>query len=203
MGSTPDGEARESGVLVTPAAGRRRVLVTPAAGRRRVLVIGLGSPDRGDDGVGPAIAAAVGRALAGRGTAGVHVVEHEDPTALVDLLDPAGGIDPWDAVVIVDALRSGSAPGTVTVLDVGSDGADLAALGARLDPGPAGTHGLGLASALELARALDRLPPLVTVVGIEALGFDHGAPLSAAVVAAVPAATEVILSMVGTVLATD
>jgi hydrogenase maturation protease len=160
-----------------------------------VLVVGLGSPDRGDDAVGPAVAAAVAQAVSERGIAGVHVVEHEDPTALVDLLDPAGGVGPWEAVVIVDALRSGAAHGTVTILDVGSDGVDLARLGARLDPGPAGTHGLGLASALALAGALDRLPPLVTVVGIEALAFDHGAPLSAAVAASVPLATEAVLAM--------
>jgi hydrogenase maturation protease len=181
-----------------PGTDPRRVLVTPESDPPLVLVIGLGSPDRGDDAVGPAVAAAVAQAVAERGIAGVHVVEHEDPTALVDLLDPTGGTDPWDAVVIVDALRSGSAPGTVTTLDVGSEGGDLASRGARLAPGPAGTHGFGLAGTLELARALDRLPPRVTVVGIEALGFDHGAPLSAAVGAAVPAATEAILSLVAT-----
>ena len=149
----------------------------------------------GDDAVGPEVAATVARTAAERGLAGVHVVAHEDPTALVDLLDPADPAGTWDAVVVVDAVRSGAAPGTLTVLDVGADGQGFAALGARLDPGPAGTHGFGLAGAIELARALDRLPRRVVVVGVEAAGFEHGAPLSDPVRAAIPGAAEVALGV--------
>jgi hydrogenase maturation protease len=65
-----------------------------------------------------------------------------------------------------------------------------------VDPGPAGTHGFGLAGAIELARALDRLPPRFVVVGIEAQGFDHGAPLSAPVLAAIPRATDAVLGII-------
>jgi hydrogenase maturation protease len=98
--------------------------------------------------------------------------------------------------VIIDAIRSRATPGTVTVLDVGPGAADLACLGARLDPGPAGTHGFGLAGAIELARVLDRLPPRAVVVGIEAVGFEHGSPLSAAVLAAIPRATDAALGII-------
>jgi len=180
-------------VLAALSDRPRRVLVALSDTPRRVLVVGLGSPDRGDDAVGPQVAAAVAEHVAARGLDGVHVVEREDPTALVDLLDPTGATAAWDGVVVIDAVRSGTAPGTVTVLDVGSDGQDLRSLGARLDPGPAGTHGFGLAGAIELARVLDRLPPRVVVVGIEAVGFDHGAPLAAAVGDAVPRAIEEVL----------
>ena len=81
-----------------------------AGGERRagrVLVVGLGSPDRGDDGIGPLVAAAIGREVAERGLVGVHVVEHEDPTAVVDLLAPAGAMGAWSALVVIDAVRSG------------------------------------------------------------------------------------------------
>ena len=98
--------------------------------------------------------------------------------------------------MIIDAIRSGAMPGTVTVLDVGPGGQDLRSLGARLDPGPAGTHGFGLAGAIELARALDRLPPRAVVVGIEAVGFEHGGGLSAGVLAAVPRATDATLGII-------
>jgi hydrogenase maturation protease len=161
----------------------------------RVLVVGLGSPDRGDDAVGPRVAAALAQVVSERGLVGIHIVEHEDPTALVDLLDPADPAGTWDAVVVLDAVRSGAAPGTLTVLDVGLDGADVRSLGARIDPGPAGTHGFGLAGAIELARALHRLPQRVAVVGIEAVGFEHGAPLSAPVRAAIPHAAEAALGV--------
>jgi hydrogenase maturation protease len=171
-----------------------RVLVARSHDHPRVLVVGLGSPDRGDDAVGPQVAALVAQSVIARHLDGVHVVEREDPTALVDLLDPAGPTGAWDAVVVVDAVRSGAAPGVVTILEVGSGGQDLATRGARLDPGPAGTHGFGLAGAIELARALDRLPPSVVVVGVEAVRFDHGAPLSPGVRAGIPHAADTVLS---------
>ncbi len=173
-----------------------RVLVTRSDVPCRVLVVGLGSPDRGDDAAGPLVAAAVAAQVADRALVGVHVVEREDPTALIDLLDPAGPAGAWAAAVIIDAVRSGAAPGTVTILDVGPGAQDLRSLGARLHPGPAGTHGFGLAGAIELARALDRLPPRVVVVGIEAVGFEHGAPLPAPVLAAIPRAADAALGII-------
>ncbi|HYN56107.1 MAG TPA: hydrogenase maturation protease [Motilibacterales bacterium] len=179
-----------------PESPDSRVLGTPSDLPARVLVVGLGSPDRGDDAAGAEVAAAAARTVAERGLLGIHVVEHEDPTALVDLLDPTGRPYGWDLVVVVDAIRSGAAPGSVTVLDVGSDGQDFASMGARLDPGPAGTHGFGLAGTIELARALGRLPPRVVVVGIEAVSFEHGAPLSPAVHSAIPRAAETVLGLV-------
>jgi hydrogenase maturation protease len=44
---------------------------------------------------------------------------------------------------------------------------------------------VGLADAIELARALGRLPPRVTVYGIEGERFDTGAPLSDSVAGAI------------------
>jgi hydrogenase maturation protease len=41
---------------------------------------------------------------------------------------------------------------------------------------------------VELGRALGRLPNRLVVVGVEAERFDHGAPLSPHVAAAVPVA---------------
>ena len=174
-----------------------------------VLIVGLGSPDRGDDAVGPIVAAEVATAVRSGGMAGVEVVVHEDPTALVDLMTP---VDPSSdsgrqLVAVVDAIRSGGAgpsdadhprrePGEVLVLETG---AGLAPLPARTDPGPAGTHGIGLAGALELARALDRLPPRVVVVGVVGADFGHGHPLSATVAAAVPGAVAAVTAAVAAV----
>lgn len=157
----------------------------------RSLVIGLGSPDRGDDAIGPTIAAAVAGVVVERQMPGVHVVEQEDPTALVELLDPHR--ERWDTVVIIDAVHSGAAAGTVAVIDAGAGQPSLATAGARFDPGPAGTHGFGLAGAIELSRALDRLPPRVLIVGVEAVDFTHGAPLSGPVTAAVGRAVDAVL----------
>ena len=147
------------------------------------LVVGLGAPDRGDDAVG----AAVVRAVAVLDLPGVQVIEHEDPTALIDLWSRC------DLCVVVDAVVSGQAPGTVHVLETGRDAEPLPSSGWAVT-GRGGTHAFGIASAVELARAMDRLPPRLVVVGVEATGFEHGAPLTAPVAHAVDRAVAVVLT---------
>jgi hydrogenase maturation protease len=132
------------------------------------------------------VASRVRNAMAASGWGDVHVVVHEDPTALIDLMEG------FDLVVIADAVRSRAAAGTVTLHEVGRG---QPALPSRTDPGPAGTHGLGLPAVLELARALDRLPPRVVVIGVEAVGFEHGQAVSGAVVAGVDHAVGVVLDI--------
>lgn len=144
----------------------------------RVLLIGVGSPFRGDDAVGPLV---VRQAAASAG----------DDVEVVELADPAGLLDVWDGadtVVVVDAVVSGGEPGTVVTLD------------AIRDPLPAsgwasgGTHALGLAAAVELSRTLGRLPGRLTVVGVEVADTTPGAALTAAVSAAVPEAVAAVRS---------
>lgn len=126
------------------------------------LVVGIGNASRGDDGIGPLVAERV----AGLRLPDVDVVVHDEPLALLEHL--AG----HDDVVVVDAARSGGAdPGTVHVVRVGS--APLRSNGAAL-----GSHGLGVVEAVELARALGRLPRRLTLVGVEAMDLDLGAALS-------------------------
>ena len=149
------------------------------------LVIGLGSVDRGDDAVGPLVARAVGALR----IPGVRVVEHEDPTGLIDLWT---GHDP---VVVVDAVRSGQPSGTLHHLETGEGSPPLPAA-AWSDTGWEGTHAFGVAAMVELARALHRLPDRLVVVGVEAAGFAHGAPLSSPVADAVDAAVALVVSVV-------
>jgi hydrogenase maturation protease len=144
------------------------------------LVVGLGSPDRGDDGVGPAVARSVAALLPG-----LEVVAHEDPTALLDLWAGHG------LVVVVDAVRSGAVAGTLHWLETGGTGPPLTA-GAWANSGHGSTHAFGLSEMVELGRALGRLPDRLVVLGVEAAQFDHGAPLSAGVAAAVPVAAAAV-----------
>jgi hydrogenase maturation protease len=110
--------------------------------------------------------------------AGVTVAEHGgESAALLSLLE---GVE--DAV-LVDACVSGAAPGTVRRFDVSA--APLPEARFSLS-----THGLGLAEAMELARALGQLPPRCIVYAIEGRTFELGAPLSPEVAAAVGAASD-------------
>ncbi len=119
-------------------------------------VIGVGNPWRGDDAVGLHVA----RRLQERLPEGVEVLEREgEPTSLIDAWEGAGML--W----LVDAVFSGASPGTVHRLD-----AQERELPAELFR--ASTHHFGLPEAVELARALGRLPEHVVVYGIEGASFD-------------------------------
>jgi hydrogenase maturation protease len=143
-----------------------------------VLVVGVGNPDRGDDGVGPAVV----DELARRAPAGVDLVAVLLPTRLWDAWQGR------DDVVVVDAIRTGREAGAVVVERVAER--RLARSGA------AGTHGFGVADAIELARALERLPARVTLVGVEVAGFIPGSGLSPSVASAVQPAADAVVSCV-------
>jgi hydrogenase maturation protease len=131
-----------------------------------MLILGCGNPDRADDSAGLLVAARLrelgidARSLGG------------DMLAL---------IDEWSSeqeMIIVDAVVSGAAPGAITTWD---------ACKATLPTGCffCSTHALGVTEAVELARALGRLPRRLIVYGIEAINFDAGGSLSPEVAATV------------------
>jgi hydrogenase maturation protease len=126
-------------------------------------LIGIGNPDRGDDAAGWEVAAHVSQWIVDRRTAASFEI-----------------VDVWDVdddVVIVDAMHSGSPPGTVRRFD---------AMTGRLPVGVfSSTHSFGPAALVELARALDRLPRSLVVYGIEAGNVDLGARMSSEVAHAV------------------
>jgi hydrogenase maturation protease len=135
----------------------------------RALVIGIGNVDRGDDGVGRAVA----RWLRGKVADDVRLVEHDgEATSLLAQLEGAA------CAYLIDACRSGAAAGTVARFDV-----NAAAL--PRDTFGMSTHGLGLADAVELARALGQLPARCIVYAIEGDAFAPGAALTPAVSAAI------------------
>ena len=133
------------------------------------LVIGLGNEFRGDDGVGRVVA----RRLREAAMPGVTVREESgEGAALMDAWKDAA------AVILVDAVQSGAAPGTIHRLD------------ATRTPVPSrffhySTHAFSVAEAVELARALGQLPPRLILYGIEGRDFTAGERLSREVAAAV------------------
>jgi hydrogenase maturation protease len=141
------------------------------------LVIGIGNRSRGDDAVGPEVASR----LAQLGLTGVAVVVLDEPIALVEQLGT------HDDVVVVDAIDPRGHPGRVHVLHLGC--APL-----RREPPALGSHGLGVAHAVELARALGLLPKRLTLVGVEARTFHLGAPLSAQVRGSLDDAAEAVVT---------
>jgi len=144
------------------------------------LVVGVGHPDRGDDAVGLLVAEAVGTA---RPDLDVRLLT--DPLALVDLLPVV------EVAVVVDAAVTGSPAGTVHVFD-----ATHAPLPGLQPGGLASSHGLSPGDAIELARALGRIPARLAVVAVEIDAVDLGQPPQPAVVAAVQHAVAQVLALV-------
>ena len=131
----------------------------------RVLVIGLGNPDRGDDGVGVRVA----EALASDHPPGVAL-----KTRTGDML---GLIDDWDGyerVLCIDAAAPMGAPGRIHRIDTAREPLHTA-------PGLASSHGIGLSEALALARTIGKAPDVLIVFAVEGVLFEVGAPLTPAV----------------------
>lgn len=149
-------------------------------GSSSIRIIGLGNEFRGDDAVGLLAARRLQGVLGDR----AEVVEAD--VAGVELLEVMKGAG---AVLLIDAVRSGQAPGTIHRLDA-SAGPIAPALF------PRSTHAVGVAEVLELARTLGVLPTKVIVYGIEAGDTEVGHPLSPQVSHALNEVVQLILKEV-------
>lgn len=134
-----------------------------------LLIVGIGNETRGDDAAGLMVARRL-RELLGlpdeQSVQSVTVVESDgECTRLLDLWQQA----PY--VIVIDAVRSGAAPGTISAIDPTNQ---------PLPPGLAcsSSHALGLREAVELARQLGLLPARLVIYGIEAVTFTIGTGLA-------------------------
>ncbi len=141
-----------------------------------VLVIGIGNALRGDDSAGLEVATRL------RGEPLIEVRAHAGEG--IDLLAM------WehaDAVLLVDTVRSGAPTGTIHRYDV-SDKPLPSTLQRQAG------HAVSVHEAIELARALDRLPAKVVVFGVEGERLALGSPRSSAVESAVDTVAEAVRS---------
>jgi hydrogenase maturation protease len=150
----------------------------------RVLVAGVGNMFLGDDGFGPAVAAALrtrtwpaGVAIADFGIRGVDLA-----FALTS------GID---AAILIDAVARGGAPGTLYVIEPAA-----AAGPPELQP-----HALDPARVLALAASLGTPPAYVRVVGVEPACLDDDGDLAVGlsdpIARAIGPAVELVARLVG------
>jgi hydrogenase maturation protease len=126
------------------------------------LIIGIGNEYRGDDAVGLIAARLLKERLA---DSAIVIEQSGDGAALMEAWRGA------EAVVIIDAATSGATPGTVHRFDASAQPLPN-------DDFRCSTHAFGVAEAIELARALARLPRSLIVYGIEGKNFAAGVGLS-------------------------
>jgi hydrogenase maturation protease len=148
----------------------------------RILVIGIGNEYRSDDAAGLVVA----RRLRQLSLGNITVIEESGEGT--DLMESWKGAD---TVIIVDAASSGAKPGTIHRIDAGAQ---------RIPTGLLrySTHAFGVGEAVELARAMNRLPPRMVVYGIEGERFDEGTALSRAVQGSVDTVVDLVLKQLRT-----
>jgi hydrogenase maturation protease len=160
----------------TTRSRNARSLLNPGADGM-ALIIGLGNPLRGDDAVGRNVAAQIKR----QNQPLLKIVEYAgEGTGLIELWANAG------IVIVVDAIASGAEPGIIRRFD-----ATQKALPVQFYGGS--THSIGLAEAVELARALHQLPQRLIIFGIEGKRFDIGTDLSPELEKIVPRVVALVL----------
>jgi hydrogenase maturation protease len=148
---------------------------------RTTVVIGIGVDERSDDGCGRLVAEALSDALP------PAVAIHSTLGEAAELIDLWSGAS---CAVVIDAVRTGSAPGTLLRFDASDE--PLPAAIRR-----SSTHDMGLHEAIELSRALGTLPARLIVIGIEGTVFAHGTVRSEPVRRAVSEAVRLVKEEIG------
>jgi hydrogenase maturation protease len=114
--------------------------------------------------------------------ADVDVVECEqEPSRLLDAWGDA------EVALVVEACASGEPAGTVHRFDVSGEPLPTRVFRSS-------THAFGVGDAVELARALERLPRHVVIYGVEGGQFAAGATLSPEVESAVELVANRVIS---------
>ena len=172
----------------------------------RVLVAGVGNIFLGDDGFGSEVVRALQREqlpegvqLVDYGIRGVHLA--------YDLLEP------WEALVLIDALPPSGKPGAVEVYELEAETGDGTISSGTISSGTvsssaveSGTasldaHSLDPNSVFASLRALGGTPPRTFVVGAHVESVEEGIGLTPVVQDAVTGAASVVLGLVGSMAA--
>lgn len=156
-----------------------------------VLIAGIGNLFLGDDGFGVEVLRQLDTdrlppqvAAQDYGIRGVHLA--------YDLLD--GEVS---TLILVDAIPTGDAPGTVSLLEVDDETwAELTA-----EPTAVDSHAMHPEAVLAALHALGGRVDRVLLVGCQPATLEPGMSLSPAVAAAVPAAAELALETAANVVA--
>ncbi|HUL99958.1 MAG TPA: hydrogenase maturation protease [Mycobacterium sp.] len=144
-----------------------------------VAVIGFGNSFRRDDGVGPAVAAAI----EARAIPGVSV--------LTAASDPAVVLEAWAGVrlaVLIDAVvTTPCQPGRI----------HRCAMSELVGSPAVSSHGMDIATLLALGEVLHRIPDDVVVFAVEVKETGYGVGLTPNVHAAVPLVVDAVMATIG------
>ena len=130
----------------------------------RVIIAGIGNVLLGDDGVGPYVV----QLLKSRFELDDGVEVEDLGTPALDIIDYFAG---KDALIVVDSVDNGAAPGTVTLYR--KDDLIRHAPAVRMDP-----HSPALSESLFTADLMGYCPGEVLLVGVSGANYNAGCSLS-------------------------
>ncbi len=147
---------------------------------RRVLIAGVGNVLLGDDGVGPYLV----NLLNARYSFGPEVEVEDFGTPALDFIDNIVG---REALIVIDSVNNGDAPGTLTLYCK----EDIVRItpSVRMDP-----HSPALVECLLAADLFDTSPANVLLVGITGESYKAGCELSNAVKSSLANAIAAVLA---------
>lgn len=148
---------------------------------KQILIAGIGNILLGDDGLGPYVVATLQSSYAfGEG------VQLEDlGTPALDFIDHIAGLD---ALIVIDSVDNGKAPGTIT--HYRRQDFALRSPSLRMD-----THSPAITECLTAAEVFFGVSPAeILLIGVTAASYDAGCTLSDPVKAAVTPAVEAVLA---------
>ncbi len=147
---------------------------------KRVLIAGVGNVLLGDDGVGPYLV----NLLNARYSFGPEVEVEDFGTPALDFIDNIVG---RDALIVIDSVDNGEAPGTVTLYRK----EDIMRItpSVRMDP-----HSPALVESLLAAELFGSSPNSVLLVGITGESYKAGCELSQALKNSLRGAADAILA---------
>ena len=146
----------------------------------KIKVIAVGNDLYGDDGVGHAV---------------IEILEQMPEMSNVEIIDGAtdalGLIDHFEDeahIIFVDAAQMGEEPGTVKVFSK-----DEVRLKIKMDH--LTVHGISLAETFDIAKAVDKLPEKITIIGIEPKNIGISEKLSDIVKQSIPNVISQIINL--------
>ncbi|MCK5285552.1 MAG: hydrogenase maturation protease [Alphaproteobacteria bacterium] len=140
----------------------------------KLLIIGIGNRMRCDDSAGPET---------------IDILKEKlsiEADFLEERGEPASIMESWkgrDKVILIDCVIAGKPPGHIHYLDLSNTPLPD-------EMGKTSSHAFGLAEAVELSRAMKKLPKKLFFYGIEGGKIDIGKEISPAVKTAINTVTE-------------
>lgn len=136
--------------------------------KEKILIIGIGNQYRNDDAAGLLVINRLKKNLNN------NVIIEENNGDGIKL------IEQWknkEKVIIIDAVNSGSAPGTIHEINIPNSSAK-SALTIPPEKFKFSTHLIDLPKAIKLSESLGYLPQVITIFGIEGKNFNSGTIVS-------------------------